>query len=135
MLSIDIIRKLILTYDVKGFKLSGDCKSIYLPDQPTSLEKLLQENAYDFTPRWDLVYYPLFLDRVVQAITKFYAWNEKGFFVTSDCSGVDVCRWKGLDTYYFSLDCHDSMDTCREEAILYILDTQEKESNLKEEID
>lgn len=68
MLTLEEMKKIDKLFNIYKFSLADDGESIYLPDGPASLKQLLEEKEYEYLPRWELVYYPLYLTRVIEAI-------------------------------------------------------------------
>lgn len=72
----------------------------------------------------DLIYYPLFLDRVIQGINKI----KGGMFIMQDCEGLAVYEY-GKNTYsgrQFYISEYGSIDQARESALIWVMEEMER---------
>lgn len=119
MLTIEEIKKIDKLFNIYKFSLADDGESIYLPDGPASLKQLLEEKEYEYLPRWELVYYPLYLTRVIESINTecnlFSIISKEDYVVLLDEYSNEIYPVIG----YFAAGGHDN---AKETAIRFVLE-------------
>lgn len=108
-----------------GFKISENGKTIYCPDGPYNLEKLLKEHTFDYLPKWNLVYYPLFLQRVIEGINRAFDNDTIRYSIIMDGTVIQVYD---LENTCITEEYNDEpIDQAKEEAVKYVFTRRREE--------
>lgn len=125
MLNIKEIKKA-CEYTV-DFKISKDGKSFYLPDGPHELEGLLHESTFSYLPKWELVYYPLFLRKILEG----FNLSDNIQIVTFFDGEQWWCFDCGDDIYNLPSTTYNTVEESIEEAIKHIFKIKGEEEDAK----
>ena len=118
MLTVEQFKDVFNNFDVEGFKIPKrkymNTHIIVPCGEFVSIKSLIYET----------VYYPLLLDRVCQAINKSHDNIDAKLYpiIISNNEMIECCYYNDSLDCVFRFEDYESIDQCREKAIIYILD-------------